>query len=266
MRAAVNVLAALAALAASATACSIPQCSVMAELSAPKTAVAGRKFTTSATIKNTGATALDNFYFQLQLPDYLLPLAARGSAYATKGAPAPLLEAPYVRFRGIRLPAHKTLRLKMTVGVPTCQATGSVQLEGVAYRLDGDGSIACLSTVAPVSTTVAHKKVARNAKHAIQGNCTASPTPPAPPAPGGDPYSVAPDTLCVQAEPLNPFDSTRALTVVEEGRGRRLMPTASPAELQCWTCCGEHLNATGPYYFNMDAEGTAPQKMISDGK
>jgi hypothetical protein len=259
MRAAVNVLAALAALVASGTA-SIPQCSLKAKLSAPKAAVAGRKFTASATVKNTGTTTLDHFYFQLQLPDYLLPMAARGSAYATKGAPAPLLEAPFVRFRSMRLPARKTLRLRVTVGVPTCQPTGSVQLEGVAYRLDDDGNIACLTTVAPVSTTVARKKAALNAKRAIHGNCTASPVPPTPPAPGGVPYSIAPNTICQQAAPLEPLDPTRALTAAEEVRGRRLMPTASPAELQCWTCCGEHLDATGPYYFNMDAQGKANKK------
>lgn len=148
-----HVLAAAAAILAAAdlTSAAAPQCSVTAKLSAPKTVLAGRKFTASASIKNTGTTNLEEFYVQFQLPDYLIPMAARASAHASKNGPAPLLEAPFVRFRGLRLPARKTLRLKITAGVPTCQSAGAVQLTGLAYTLDATGMPACLSTVGPAN-------------------------------------------------------------------------------------------------------------------
>ncbi len=247
-----NVIAALTALLAAAgfSAADFPQCSVTAIISAPKTVKAGRKFTASASIRNTGTTALDDLYLQFQLPDYMLPMKARAPAFATKHGPAPLLEGRYVYFRNMRLPARKTLRVKVSVGVPTCQAAGSVQLKGLVYRLDENRNIACTHTATPAATTVARKKAIINRKNAIQGNCTA---PPAPPTQG---YTLlGSDTLCLQAEPLELLAPARALTASEEGRGRQLMPSASPAELQCWGCCGFALDATASYYFNVAADG-----------
>ncbi len=43
-------------------------------------------------------------------------------------AAAPVLEAPYIYFRGLKLALRKTLRLKISVGVPTCQAAATVPL------------------------------------------------------------------------------------------------------------------------------------------
>ena len=40
---------------------------------------------------------------------------------------------------------------------------------------------------------------------------------------------------------------------MEEARGRQLLPSAS-SELECWSCCGNALNATGPYFFNLAAD------------
>jgi hypothetical protein len=224
-------------------------CTVGVKLSAPKKVVAGRKFTASVTIKNTATAPLDSLYFQLQLPDYMQPMAGRASAFATKNGPALLLEGHYVYLRDMRLPARKQVRIKVTVGVPTCQAAGSVQLQGLAYRLDGDGNPTCTSTVQSVDTTVTHKRHALTAKNAITGNCTV-------PTPGTEGFAlVGTNTRCLQAAPLEPLSPVRALTMAEEERGRQLMPTASSAELQCWTCCGAHLGATGPYYFNVAADG-----------
>ncbi len=228
-----------------------PSCNVGIKLKAPKTVVAGRKFTTRASIKNTGTATLNNFFFQLELPDYMLPRAARASAFARKkrADSSPLLDGKYVHFRNMSLAVRKTLRIKVAVGVPTCQAAGSVQLQGIAYSLDGN-DLTCNTTATPVATVVARKTAIINRKNAIKGNCT---VPPAPPTEG---FALLGDnTRCLQAEPSEPLAPVRALTASEEVRGRQLMPSASPAELQCWGCCGKALNATEPYYFNLAADG-----------
>jgi hypothetical protein len=124
-----------------------------------------------------------------------------------------------------------------------------VQLQGLAYQLDGDSDIVCTTTAIPATTTtVVVKTAAVKAKYAIQGNCTAPPTP-------SQGYSLLGEsTRCLEAAPLDPIP-VRALTAAEEARGRELLPAASAAELQCWTCCGVALDATGTYYFNVDESG-----------
>jgi hypothetical protein len=226
-----------------------PECSVTTRLSAPKTVKAGRKFAATASIKNTGATALDGLYLQFQFPDYMLPMAGRASAFATKNGAAPVIDGRYIYFREMRLPPRKHLRIKVTVGVPTCQAADKVQLQGLVYRLDAGGNILCTSTAAPATTTVAHKKKIINSRHSIVGNCTAPG-----PAPTQGYALIGTDTRCIQAEPLDPLN-VRTLSEAEEARGRHLMPTASPAELQCWACCGFKLNSVGPYFFNVATDG-----------
>lgn len=223
-----------------------PQCSVGVKLKMPKRVKAGREFSASASIKNTGTTTLDGLYFRFQLPNFLLPLAARAPG-ANRGSP-PVIDGRYVYFPALRLPPRKALRLSITAGVPTCQAAGTVQLQGLAYQLDQNSDIVCTTTTAPATATVVVKPAVIKAKHAIQGDCT-------PPPPPGQGYSLlGENTRCLEAEPLDPIP-IRALTATEEARGRQLLPGASPEELQCWTCCGAHLEATGPYYFNLDADG-----------
>ena len=127
MRAAVHAVVAVMALlgAAASVASALETCRVAIKLSAPKAVAAGRKATASASVTNTAYTTLDRLYFKLELPDYMIPMAARASAFATKSSP-PVLAKPYVYVGGARLPGRKTLRVKIAVGVPTCQAAGSV--------------------------------------------------------------------------------------------------------------------------------------------
>ncbi len=249
---ATTIVRALAAVTALVAASAAPSCNVGITLKAPKTVVAGRKFTTSASIKNTGAATLNNFYFQLELPDFMLAKAARGSAFAMKkrAESSPLLDGRYVHFRNMSVAARKTLRIKVTAGVPTCQAAGSVQLQGMAYSLDDDGALTCSTAATPITTTVARKTAALKAKHAITGDCTT-------PAPGTNYALLNTNTRCTESVPLESLEPgpIRALTAEEEARGRQLLLPGSPAELQCWQCCGKALDATGPYYFNLAADG-----------
>jgi hypothetical protein len=247
----VRALAAVTALVATSAA---PSCNVDIKFRTPKRVLAGRKFTASASIKSMGTATLDNFYFQLELPDYMLPKSGRASAFAIKkDGPQPLLDGRYVHFRAMSLKARKTLRVKVKVGVPTCQAAGPVQLQGIAYNLDSSGDLICSTTAMPANTTVARKTKLLNAKHAIQGNCTT-------PTPGTNFGLLGANTRCTESVPLGTLDlanGRRALadTAVEEAHGRQLLPSASSASLQCWSCCGKALNATGPYNFNLGADG-----------
>lgn len=248
MRVSSVLVAAIAFLAAVAFSSAAPsQCTVGVKLSVPKRVKAGRQFSASASIKNTGATALNDLYFRFQLPDFLLSLAAR-TPNAKRGLP-PVIDGRYIYFPGLRLPPRKMLRLSITFGLPTCQAAGAVQFQGLAYQLDGDSQeVVCTTTAVPATTTVVVKTAAVNAKYAIQGDCTAPPTP-------SQGYSLlGENTRCLEAAPLEPIP-VRALTAAEEARGRQLLPDASAAELQCWTCCGVELNAMEPYYFNLAADG-----------
>ncbi len=156
-----------------------------------------------------------------------------------------------VYFRAMRLKARKTLRVKVKVGVPTCQDAGPVQLQGIAYNLNSSGELTCSTTAMPASTTVARKTKLLNAKHAIQGNCTTTPT-------NGTNFGLlGANTRCTESVPLGMLgqaNDRRALgdTAMEEARGRQLLPSAS-SELECWSCCGNALNATGLYFFNLRA-------------
>lgn len=104
-----------------------------------------RKFTASAMIKNTGATTLTGLYLQLQLPDYMIPMAARSSAYATKNSPAPLLDGRYVYFRDMQLPPGSFSSSSMPVedGGLLLLGYGAVEACGGG----GDAADACGSCV-----------------------------------------------------------------------------------------------------------------------
>ena len=265
-----SMLAAVAALAATAASFASAEntCGVGITLSAPKRVVAGKKFTAKASIRRTGSAAtVEGLYFQLQLPDYLQPRGGRASAFAFTGHET-VIDGPFLYFRALRLPARKTLRLKMVIGVPTCQAAGPVALQGMAYRLEGDDNVVCTTTASPVTTTVALKRTVASSKHAIQGTCT-------PPTPVPDPFAlIGTNTRCIEAQLLDTFDpanndgrralATEAEEAETEGESappdadlQQLVSTASPAELQCWTCCGAHLRLAPeePYYFNLDSLG-----------
>lgn len=226
-------------------------CNVGLKLFTPKIVGAGRKFMATAVIKNQGVDDLTNFYFQLAVPDFMTPMlgTARASSAAKKGSSGPSVQGRYIHFPAMRLPPRKTLRIKVKVGVPTCQASGHVQFSGMAYSLDDTGGLVCTTTT-EASSDVVHKSKWLNARHAVVGNCT---TPPAPEEGYG---LIGANLRCLQAEPLDnfPSDGGRALAETTDRRGL-LTPLVSPAELQCWACCGAYLNAAGPYFFNLGADG-----------
>ena len=226
-------------------------CNVGLKLFTPKTVRAGRKFTARAVIKNQGVNGLTNFYFQLAVPDYMTPMldTARASFPAKRGSSRPFVQGRFIHFPAMRLPPRKTLRIKVKVGVPTCQAGGRVQFSGIAYSLDDAGGLVCTSTT-EAGSDVVHTSKRLNARHAVVGNCTA------PPAPEEGYGLIGANMRCLQAVPLEnfPADGRRSLTEMADRRGL-LNPLASPAELQCWACCGAHLNAAGSYFFNLAADG-----------
>ena len=116
----------------------------------------GKTFSVSVTVKNTGSSKLNNLYFQLELPNYLVAIKSVLSKQASLGSSEPLLEGRYVWFRKMNLAAHKSLRIKVKVGVPSCQPQGTVHIQGIAYQLGGGGGVASdqilCSTVAAPST------------------------------------------------------------------------------------------------------------------
>ena len=256
----VLVAAAIAAIGLLASSAWAVPCDVAIRLSAPKKVVAGKKFTATASIRNTGSTAIvDGLYFQLELPDYLVPRGGRASAFATKGASDAdaVLDPRFVRFGSLRLPARKTLRLKMAIGVPTCQAAGPIALQGMAYRLDGDDNVAC-STSATIMTTVARKIAVANSKHAVQGNCTE-------PGPGTEGMAlVGTNERCMQSQPL-PEDQVRRFRSLlkaqaqvgagNEAGAHRMLAASQSAAQACFACCAEFLGVAPPYYFNVRDDG-----------
>lgn len=253
------VAAAIAAISLLASSAWAAPCNVAIRLSAPKIVVAGKTFSATASIKNTGATHLDGLYFQLELPDYMEPRAARASAFATKGASSTdaVLDRRFVRFGGLRLPARKTLRLKMVIGVPTCQAAGDTPLQTLAYQLDAADNIAC-STSATIMTTVVRKTAALKSKHAVQGNCTE-------PGPGTEGMAlVGANERCMQSQPL-PGDQTRRFRSLlkaqaqvgagNEAGAHRMLAASQSAAQACFACCAEFLGVATPYYFNVRDDG-----------
>jgi len=57
-----------------------------------KNLIAGKSFTFTGSIKNTGASELKDLYFQLELPDYLVPIKAVASKSMLAGGPGIELE------------------------------------------------------------------------------------------------------------------------------------------------------------------------------
>ena len=266
MRAALHALAALAALAAHTAAASTATCGVGITLSTPKTASAGRTFTVSASIKNSRSASLSDFYFQLQLPDYLVPMTVRAAAIAGVKTNPPLLEGRFVRFRGLHLPAYKTIRIKLKAGVPACQSAGEVIVQGIAYKLsDGAANVTCSTITNPVLTTVVRKSAGSNTsskgkRAAILGNCT-RPTPSAPVVLLGE------NERCLQAVPLPVVEARRFRSLVgepeenkqelhKETPSRRMLAmTKTSAAQACYACCGQYLGVAPPYYFNVNPDG-----------
>ena len=79
-----------------------PPCSVAfskMRASHAKNSIAGKSFTFTGSIKNTGSTELKDLYFQLELPDYLVPIKAITSKSTLAGGPGIKLEKKYVWFR-----------------------------------------------------------------------------------------------------------------------------------------------------------------------
>jgi hypothetical protein len=220
-----------------------------------KQVVAGKTFTFTRSIKNTGSTQLKGLYFQLELPAYLVPIKATASKTALAGGPGILLEDQYVWFRKMQLPAHKTLRVKVKIGVQNCQPVGLVQIQGIAYQLESTDQVVCSKAMAPYAINVVRKpgwsKLAAKNKRATwdDDNCIT----PAP-APTSTYNLVAENRRCLEARLLG-TRHRRLETVEQQGHGeRRLAITYTPN--QCYQACADYLQVTTtPYYFNVDSSG-----------
>lgn len=215
---------------------------------AAKKVVAGKTFIWTESIKNTGSTKLNDLYFQVALPNFLVPVKATAPKLVN-----PLLQDQYVWFRKMQLPAHKTLKVKVTVGVKSCQPAGTVQIPGIAYQLDGTGQVVCSSETTPYTINVVRKKSASSNKWgASQKHASWDDDDCVTPAPDPtSPYNlIAENQRCVDAKLLG---SRRRLEAAEqeEQEERELANTYTPN--QCFQACGVYLQVTRtPYYFNLD--------------
>jgi hypothetical protein len=113
----------------------------------------GSIFRAQARLKATGSTELVNIYFQIELPDFLVPIkgAVKG------GATSPIIQGRRVVFPGLTLHAKKQLKITLRIGVPQCQALGEVAIAAATYQLDVNGTVTC-SNIVPSSTVSVVKK------------------------------------------------------------------------------------------------------------
>jgi hypothetical protein len=232
-----------------------------------KKVIAGKTFTFRQSIKNTGSNQLKDLYFQVELPAYLVPVKATvAPKYTLAGGPGVLMENQYVVFHEMQLPVRKKLKVKVTIGVKSCQPSGNVQIKGIAFQLGVTGQVVCSSEMTPYPIIVVRKKkVSSNnkwgalQKHATwdDDDCT-TPTPA--PSSSSSPYNmIGENQRCLEAKLL---DSRRRLETIEqqEHKGqeqhedRELANTYTPDE--CYQACAGYLQVTTtPYYFNLDTSG-----------
>jgi uncharacterized repeat protein (TIGR01451 family) len=123
----INVLAAAILMLSSSSAapCNVAFRKAPAASHATKKVIAGKTFTYTQSIKNTGSTQLNNLYFQLQLPDFLVSVKATASKFV-KGSETLLFGKQYVWLRDMQLAARKTLKVRVTIGVKDCQPSSVV--------------------------------------------------------------------------------------------------------------------------------------------
>jgi hypothetical protein len=165
-----------------------PPCSVAfskMRASHAKNSIAGKSFTFTGSIKNTGSTELKDLYFQLELPEYLVPIKAIASKSTLAGGPGIKLEKKYVWFRKMQLPPRKFLKIKVTIGVKSCQSSARVAIEGIAYQLDSTGQVVCSNEITSSTIDVVGKSdFKRHSKrHAIWDDDDCTTPAPAPTSP-----------------------------------------------------------------------------------
>ena len=219
-----------------------------------KRVIAGKTFTFSGSIKNTGYTQLDDLYFQIELPNYLVPIKATGSKQALAGGPGIKLENQYIWFRKMQLPGRKSLKIKATIGVKRCQPSGSVAIIGIAYQLNSNGQVLCSNQFTPYRVNIVRSTWNKNAGYSStmwdDDDCT-TPTP----APTTTFVSIGDDQRCLEARLLGSRRLEAVTATQEQEDGRELAITTYTTN-QCYQACGAYLQVTSlPYYFNVDSRG-----------
>ena len=234
---------------------------------------AGKTFSFSTMLKNTGSTRLGNLYFQIELEGgYMVPVKTTGSKQTRRGSMAPLMDEQFIVFRKLTLPiGRKSLQFRVTIGVKSCQPSGTVQLNAVAYQLDADGDVTCSTTTNPYKVKVvrgsakAQRASRQRGRSSWDDGSCVTPTP----SPSVDPdyVTVGSNQRCLEARLLGTRDRRRRRRDLEQGQeqglvkskvqkqkreGRRLV-TYTPDE--CYVACGADLQVPAPYYFNVDTSG-----------
>lgn len=115
--------------------------------------VTGSIFRAQARLKATGSTQLANIYFQIELPDFLVPIkgAVKG------GTSSPIIQGRRVVFPGLTLHAKKQLKITLRIGVPQCQALGEIAIAAATYQLDVNGTVTCSNIATPSTVNVVKK-------------------------------------------------------------------------------------------------------------
>lgn len=201
-----------------------------------KAIYAGKAFNVTARIKNTGLTKLDDFYFQFQVPLFLIPLKTKASKPVANGGPDPLIiRRGYVFFRGMSLPPRKALKVLLTVGVKTCQPVGAVQITSLAYQLNSTGWPTCLTQVPSTKINVIKNAKIARVKAGGDGGALSCITPT--PSPSGIYEPVGNGLRCLESVPVESLNSQLTPTTYSVGN--------------CYAACGFALN-TLPFYFALD--------------
>jgi len=229
-----------------------PPCSVAfskMRASHAKNLIPGKSFTFTGSVKNTGSTELKDLYFQIELPDYLVPIKAVASKSTLAVGPGIELAKKYIWFRTMQIPARKFLKIKVTIGVKSCQPPGRVAIQGIAYQLNSTGQVVCSNEITSNTINVVGKSdlKRRYKRHAIwdDNDCT-SPAP----APTSPYFLLGDNQRCLEARLIG---TRRLETMVQEEHDRDLASTYTPD--QCNQACVEYLQVTIPIYFNLDSIG-----------
>jgi hypothetical protein len=199
---------------------------------AKKSVCAGKAFNLTASIKNTGLTKLDDFYFQFQIPPFLVPVKAKASKSVAQGGPDPLIiRRGYVFFRAMSLPPRKGLKVLVTVGVKTCQPLGPVHIPSLAYQLNSTGWPTCLTQVPPTTVKITKAVKVRGGDGGASSCTTPTPSPSHIYEPVGD------GLRCLESVPVESLNSQLTPKPYSVG--------------DCYAACGFALN-TLPFYFALD--------------
>ena len=118
----------------------------------------GSTFLAQATLKSTTSRKLTDLYFQFELPAFLVPIKGAVSGHARGGASPFTNQGRRVVFPGLTLFTKKWLKIKLRIGVPQCQALGTVAVGAATYQLDGNGLVTCSTVATPSAVEVVNKR------------------------------------------------------------------------------------------------------------